>query len=823
MATTAIKPEVSTFSYAQAAKGLAASSTSQNAKTTDQSGKSTQDSEVTKSSGPEHTANSVSAESSRLSEKAESIADHESKSATTGSTKNAVSGASSPSFGTASTSTLAKEDEIPTITNGDSHWENKSQASATADKSNTNNDKDEKKDDSAKPADKNLPLKELKAAPPPAVNVWQQRKEAQEAKAKASAAMLKSANTATKAIPSKPASPALDTTKAANKKKTANDSQADASSSVNKDRKRVENGKLREEESDIAPPPVADSTAWPTPQTALGEEKRKAQEKNDKSEKVEKTPAPRGKEKWTPVQYVPTAVFNTPLPSGARRGGRASRGGREGGRGGAHSSNSTANNSTTAPGDAKSAATQPNQAQPKQHASLPDRGRNEGGLARANSLPAQARKPVTTEANAQQGEQRRFPPNSERPRVDTRPKATEENNAAPNGTAYPPVDAAAKTYREPRSAKAPEFIPAHKASDHSPRSGSSPSDAQGNGRFVPNHERRFDNTKSVDTSRDVNGFVPRDREFKDYTREKGEYQRDHQKERGESRPERGRGTYRGRGNHSYNSPHNQHFQNSQVPQHPFVPKSFSAGDRQRSQHQNFQNGTQPQHVNHRLSLRSPPMPNSAGLYSAYPVPDINTMYPSYHVAPGPMSAIPYQPYMEPFNLFTLIQMQLEYYFSVDNLCKDLYLRKHMDSQGFVRLSFIAGFKRIRNLTEDFEMLRHCGRQLRNAEYILSEDGLDLLRPREKWEHWVLPMDQRDSSAQNDGNAAAALHPIEGNNFAAPVANGVNHNDYQGAPNGLPNGVHEQADPQTTLSSAAPEFTPYVAVGDHNENPNGTAQ
>lgn len=245
MATTATKAEVPTFSYAQAAKGLAAPTTSQQiARPTEQSGKSAQD-EVVKNSAPEQASTSVSAES----EKAESIADHESKSATTGSTKNAVSGASSPSFGTASTSTLAKEDEIPPITNGDSHWDNKSQASASAEKSN-NKEKDGKKDESGKPADKTSPVKELKAAPPPAVNIWQQRKEAQEARAKASAAVLKSVNGTTKLAASKPASPATataDSTKAANKKKTANDTQADASNSLNKDRKRVENGKPREE------------------------------------------------------------------------------------------------------------------------------------------------------------------------------------------------------------------------------------------------------------------------------------------------------------------------------------------------------------------------------------------------------------------------------------------------------------------------------------------------------------------------------------------------------------------------------------------------
>ncbi|OCK78937.1 hypothetical protein K432DRAFT_279072, partial [Lepidopterella palustris CBS 459.81] len=44
----------------------------------------------------------------------------------------------------------------------------------------------------------------------------------------------------------------------------------------------------------------------------------------------------------------------------------------------------------------------------------------------------------------------------------------------------------------------------------------------------------------------------------------------------------------------------------------------------------------------------------------------------------------------------------EYYFSVDNLCKDMFLRKRMDSKGFVLLSVIAEFNRIKQLTPDIE-------------------------------------------------------------------------------------------------------------------------
>lgn len=157
-------------------------------------------------------------------------------------------------------------------------------------------------------------------------------------------------------------------------------------------------------------------------------------------------------------------------------------------------------------------------------------------------------------------------------------------------------------------------------------------------------------------------------------------------------------------------------------------------------------------------------------------------------------------------------MYREYYFSVDNLCKDMYLRKHMDSQGFVRLAFIASFKRIKNLTEDYELLRHSSRQLKNADYQFSEDGQDRVRPRDKWEQWVLPLDQRDPSAQNDGYMPAQFHPDADqhvNSMAAPLTNGFGHHGSQTPPNGMPNGNYDYGASRTTLSTNAPEFTPFV--------------
>jgi la-related protein 1 len=74
----------------------------------------------------------------------------------------------------------------------------------------------------------------------------------------------------------------------------------------------------------------------------------------------------------------------------------------------------------------------------------------------------------------------------------------------------------------------------------------------------------------------------------------------------------------------------------------------------------------------------------------------------------------------------------------------------MDSQGYVLLSVIADFKRIKALTEDMDLLRHVCGQLKSIEYRPGEDGVDRLRRKEGWEQWVRPMNERVPSAQNEG-------------------------------------------------------------------------
>jgi la-related protein 1 len=169
----------------------------------------------------------------------------------------------------------------------------------------------------------------------------------------------------------------------------------------------------------------------------------------------------------------------------------------------------------------------------------------------------------------------------------------------------------------------------------------------------------------------------------------------------------------------------------------------------------------------------------------------------------------------------------EYYFSLDNLCKDMYLRKHMDSQGFVTLTIIADFNRIKALCQDLELLKFVCQQSHNIEYRLGADGQDRLRKREGWEKWVLEMAQRDPSAQNDGpgemkfpppplppgdqQSVSVPHrqaslPLQTSPLLAPPINGVSHaqqdvrgephefntySRYQGSPPGTTKALHSK--------------------------------
>lgn len=77
----------------------------------------------------------------------------------------------------------------------------------------------------------------------------------------------------------------------------------------------------------------------------------------------------------------------------------------------------------------------------------------------------------------------------------------------------------------------------------------------------------------------------------------------------------------------------------------------------------------------------------------------------------------------------------------------------MDSQGWVPLSVIANFKRIKTLTEDnmtLETVRYVCQTVKSVEFLPGPDGDDRLRRRDNWRDFVLPYEERFESARHEG-------------------------------------------------------------------------
>ncbi|EGW29872.1 uncharacterized protein SPAPADRAFT_57384 [Spathaspora passalidarum NRRL Y-27907] len=114
---------------------------------------------------------------------------------------------------------------------------------------------------------------------------------------------------------------------------------------------------------------------------------------------------------------------------------------------------------------------------------------------------------------------------------------------------------------------------------------------------------------------------------------------------------------------------------------------------------------------------------------------------------------PISPKQEPQQ--ALIQ-QLDYYFSLENLIRDVYLRKNMDGEGWVSLSLILEFKRVKIIINSIQnevegdvdaIILDAVKQCNNLEikYSGEESSAKLedvqLRVKENYEQWLLPAEK----------------------------------------------------------------------------------
>lgn len=123
-----------------------------------------------------------------------------------------------------------------------------------------------------------------------------------------------------------------------------------------------------------------------------------------------------------------------------------------------------------------------------------------------------------------------------------------------------------------------------------------------------------------------------------------------------------------------------------------------------------------------------------------------------------------------------LRVQIEYYFSLENLVRDIYLRAHMDDHGWIDLAFIASFNRVRYFSTDLYFIATC---LLDSPIIeVREQGSTgntpaqafYVRKRGDWQAWCFAPELRAAYLgqfeKSQGGSGRPLTPSTANAIAA---------------------------------------------------------
>ena len=620
--------------------------------------------------GRTRTSGSVGATSAR--ERTTSIAKNSST-----NKKSEVSQAPSKSSSAGSNSSPLKDEESSGTTSGiaSSTWEEQSQTFAGAEKSKEDGKSKDTDDDWDKVSVPSVVVeRELKAAPIPTVNIWLQRKEAQDAKNKALAAQKTTPNPSTKSntvqqmsttAAAKPSGKAgglgiIDDTEVKDKKKSSDGAKSGAE--TRKMPRQSRSTQAKDAVDSRPPPPVGDASMWPTPESAVVDDKKPST--TEKSEKADETDSKNAggkthaKEKWVKVEVVPTVKWEyyTP-PTTSRRGGRSARGGR----GGHLASGATNAERTDKPGAMGPPAIPRTQRQeePTQSESTSPSMRSSSVLAQTGAETQHAEENVQASGNGQD-QQSQDAADLSKTETDTSQQLSTSGSSETTQAARPRGDSRASSrFSNGPGYRGNNFDPsrAHHGESHAhPR-------AQGiERRSVPpdyySQADIFGKERNDDRGREHG------RAKNDFSRENNSNWRDRENhserpDRREQRPERGRGGYRGRGNHNGFGAHGSQNQSwsTPLPQHPFPAKSQSYNERHRQSSAPFMGNVPPHHS--RSNTRSQSIP-TAGYLNITGLPQQPTS-PTQQDLQGmfyPMSQnmTSQMPYAMDYNLLTTMKM-----------------------------------------------------------------------------------------------------------------------------------------------------------------------
>ncbi|KAG8061909.1 hypothetical protein GUJ93_ZPchr0003g18221 [Zizania palustris] len=138
--------------------------------------------------------------------------------------------------------------------------------------------------------------------------------------------------------------------------------------------------------------------------------------------------------------------------------------------------------------------------------------------------------------------------------------------------------------------------------------------------------------------------------------------------------------------------------------------------------------------------------------------------------------------------------QIEFYFSKDNLCTDVFLRRNMDAQGWVNITLIAGFNKVQAFTDDLQYIKET---IQSSSILEVEGGK--IRRQNDWNKWVIPRESNpgmipsSSSVRspNINNLTAHLGGVGLHESAASSASTVGENHHEVELNG-PTSSNNQA-------------------------------
>jgi hypothetical protein len=112
------------------------------------------------------------------------------------------------------------------------------------------------------------------------------------------------------------------------------------------------------------------------------------------------------------------------------------------------------------------------------------------------------------------------------------------------------------------------------------------------------------------------------------------------------------------------------------------------------------------------------------------------------------------------NVHDVVRSQMEYYFSDVNLIKDVYFRRHMNhATGYVHLSVICGFSRMRKLMANEQLIIDA---LGTANPLVECSGQHVRR-RVGWQRWVMTEEQTlllPRLAVSSSHTSSVLLPAE---------------------------------------------------------------